>query len=288
MPQPYDTSAKYLLARYPAEWLTTLLAPGVADPVAPIETTLAMVNRQADQVLRVEASEPWLVHVELQANPDPRLDQRMLEYNILLGGQHGLAVRSVAILLRPLADRRGRSGVVRRELPGGQRYLDFRYTVVRLWEQPVEALLAGGLGTLPLAPLAAVPADAVPTVVRAVGERLNRETGTAEGDVLWLCTYILTGLRYAPETMLPVFEGVRAMQESATYQAILREGEARGEARGLVQGARLVLLWLGEARFGPPDARTRATIEAIGDVERIKALTQQLDRVASWPELLNR
>ena len=155
---------------------------------------------------------------------------------------------------------------------------------MRLWEQPVETLLEGGLGTLPLAPLGAVAPGDVPAVVRAVGERLNRDTGAAEGDVLWLCTYILTGLRYAPETMLPVFEGVRAMQESATYQAILHEGEARG----LANGARLILLRLGEARFGPPDAGTRAALDAITEVERIEALAEHLDRAASWGELLRR
>ena len=88
MAQPFDTSTKYLLARYPAQWLATLLHRRIGDPVVPIESTLAMVNRQPDQVLRIEAAEPWLVHVELQANPEPRLDQRMLEYNVLLAGQH--------------------------------------------------------------------------------------------------------------------------------------------------------------------------------------------------------
>lgn len=282
MAQPFDTSAKYLLARYPAQWVAALLGHRLDDPVAPIETTLAMVNRQADQVLRVDAAEPWLIHVELQATADPRLDQRMLEYNVLLASQHNLTVESVVVLLRPAADRQGLSGQVRWALPDGRGYLDFAYRVVRLWEQPVETLLGGGLGTLPLAPLGAVAPGDVPAVVRAVGERLNRDAGAAEGDVLWLCTYILTGLRYAPETMLPVFEGVRAMQESATYQAILHEGEARG----LANGARLILVRLGEARFGPPDAPTRAALDAITEVERIEALAEQLDRAASWGELL--
>ena len=71
------------------------------------------------------------------------------------------------------------------------------------------------------------------------------------------------------------------------YQAIVREGEARGEARGLVEGAWLVLFRLGEARFGPPDARTRAALEAITDLERLEALAQQLDQAASWDELVN-
>ena len=32
-------------------------------------------------------------------------------------------------------------------------YHEFRYNVVRTWERPADEILAGGLATLPLAPL---------------------------------------------------------------------------------------------------------------------------------------
>ncbi len=49
------------------------------------------------------------------------------------------------------------------------------------------------------------------------------------------------GLRYAPSLARQLLQGVRNMRESATYQAILEEGEAIGEARGKVEEARDVL-----------------------------------------------
>ena len=44
--------------------------------------------------------------------------------------------------------------------------LDFRYRVIRVWELPVERLLEGNVGTLPLAPLA-------PTCARVPCPRWN-------------------------------------------------------------------------------------------------------------------
>ncbi len=75
----------------------------------------------------------------------------MLHYNVSLHRRHGLPVASVVVLLRPEADGPLLTGGV--DLAwSGTPCLSFAYRVVRTWEQPVEAVLAGGLGTLPLAP----------------------------------------------------------------------------------------------------------------------------------------
>jgi hypothetical protein len=76
--------------------------------------------------------------------------------------RHGLRVRSVLVLLRPEADGPAVTCNVRHVLPeDDDYYLDFRYHVVRIWEVPAEQLLAGGLGILPLAPIAAVQPEIV-------------------------------------------------------------------------------------------------------------------------------
>lgn len=75
------------------------------------------------------------------------------------------------------------------------------------------------------------------------------------------------------------------MKESSTYQAILAEGRAEGEAMGRAEEARKVLLLLGGKQFGPPDASTRATIEA-ADLERLERWTERLLDVSSWDALL--
>jgi hypothetical protein len=197
---------------------------------------------------------------------------------VLLSRRHALPVESVALLLRPEADAPGLGGVVHLRRLDGTAYLEFRHRVVRAWRQPVEAVLAGGLATLPLAPVADVAAAELPAVVRRMDERLRREATPAEAGTLWTAAYLLLGLRHSAEFAGRLLQGVRAMRESSTYQAVLAEGRA--------EEARRFLLRLGTRRFGPPDARARAAVEALGDPERIEQLGDRLFEVDGWGELL--
>jgi hypothetical protein len=80
--------------------------------------------------------------------------------------------------------------------------------------------------------------------------------------------------------LLDLFEEVLGMEESATYQAIVRRGRA--------EEARRILLLQGELKFGAPDAPTRGGIEAINDLSRLEDLTARLLSAHSWEELLAR
>jgi hypothetical protein len=79
------------------------------------------------------------------------------------------------------------------------------------------------------------------------------------------------------------------MEESATYQAIIRKGAAMGRAEGREEGrkeqARRMLLLLGEIRLDPPDASVVAAVEAITDVERLEDLVEQMLDAESWQQL---
>jgi predicted transposase YdaD len=78
------------------------------------------------------------------------------------------------------------------------------------------------------------------------------------------------------------------MQESTTYQAILREGRNAGLIEGRIAGEQRVLIRQGTKKFGPPDAATLAAIEAIRDVERLEALCERMldSDVRDWRELV--
>jgi hypothetical protein len=76
------------------------------------------------------------------------------------------------------------------------------------------------------------------------------------------------GLRDSDEFAHGLFEEVLGMEESATYQAIVRRGRA--------EEARHLLLLQGEAKFGRPDAATRAAIEGIGELARLEELGVRL------------
>jgi predicted transposase YdaD len=78
------------------------------------------------------------------------------------------------------------------------------------------------------------------------------------------------------------------MQNSTTYQAILREGRNEGLIEGRLTEGRRLLIRQGTKRFGKPDAAILAAIEAIGEIERLEALGERLldSGVSDWSSLL--
>jgi predicted transposase YdaD len=281
MAKPFDATLKDLVESYPRDWLA-LLDPSDTSPVTAIDADLSTITTQADKILRVEDSEPWLLHIDLQASWEAHLDRRTLKYNVLAHDRHELPVESVLVLLRPEEDASNLTGVYTYRPPRGSSELVFRYQVVRLWQQPVERFLSGGAGLLPLAPLCAVAQEALPGVIRQMAARIEAEVSLDERAILWTSTYILLGLRFPLEAGAELLRGVRDMKESSTYQAILEEGRSEGS----VTEARRLLLLLGTARFGPPDEPTRAAIEGMNSIEILEPLSIRLLNVSSWHELL--
>jgi hypothetical protein len=72
--------------------------------VALVDADVSTITAQADKVLRVGGPSPWLLHLELQASRDLVLPRRLLRYNVLLYGRHGLPVHTAVVLLRPESD----------------------------------------------------------------------------------------------------------------------------------------------------------------------------------------
>jgi hypothetical protein len=281
----FDASLKRLVETYPRDWaayLRPLLGVSGGGLVKAIDSDVSTVSAAVDKVLHFGGRKPWLLHLELQSSHLHRLAEQLLLYNVLLQDRHRLHVRSVVLLLRPEADRRHLTGVLRKAWPEGQAYLEFHYTVVRLWEQPVEGLLSAGLGLLPLAPLAGVPAEQVEPIIRRMEKRFAAEAASAEAADLWTATLILLGLNYSKEFAAHVLRGVGAMKESVTYQAILAEGEAKGK----VEQAREMLLAWGGKRLGTPDAATRAAVEALDDLDYLNRLGERIFDVTDWADLL--
>jgi hypothetical protein len=112
-------------------------------------------------------------------------------------------------------------------------------------------------------------------------QRIEREAPRRAAE-LWSAAYILMGLRYQDALIQTLLRGVVNMEESVTYQAILREGEARGKAAE----ARRMLLLQGGARFGEPSAKVVAALDALSDVNQLEELAIRLLQVSSWDELL--
>ncbi len=222
MSKPYDASLKDLIATYPADWLAFL---GIsAEGVEVLDADVSTVSADADKVLRIASDDPWLLHLELQSSPRTDPGEQLQWYNTLLRHRHRTPVRTVVLLLRPEADSPRYTGVYRDAFPGEPPYLEFHYQVLRIWQVPVETVITGGLGTLPLATLADAPEEVLSAILGRMGERLARDANPQQEALLWTAAYVLTGLRLPPETLAFLFQGVRLMRESSAYQLILSEG----------------------------------------------------------------
>lgn len=290
MQKRFDATTRNLFRMNPVEWSAYLGHP-VADPgrVQLIDSNLSTIAAEVDCVIRLEDPIPWLWNIEFQTGRDLGLAVRLHFYSTLLHHHYKLPVRTSLFLVRKVADGPELTGIHEMRYPGGDVYDRFRYDVVRLWEQPVEPILAAGLTVLPLAPVARVERDDVRGILAAVSERIDREaTGDQVRELRTATTYLM-GLRYSIDDVHSFIGGIPAMvsnmrliEESSVYQDAVRKGEVQGRAGE----ARRILIRHGTRKFGPPDEQAKAHIAALADLDRLQDLIDRVLDVASWDELL--
>ena len=308
MAKPYDAAGKELMELKPEAFLQYVDVP--ADgPVSLIESDFSTVTAQVDSVFRVEAESPYLVHIELQANRDDDLPRRLRRYNGMIDLRHKLPTLSAVILLRPEADHKDINGHYSMKMPFGFLVDSFNYYVIRAWECSAESLLTGDLGFLPFAPLANVPVDEVPDVLRRVDERLRRETTREEAGILMQISLVWAGLVLDKGTIHEILGGLKTMSmiDESSYVRIwldkgkeegLTEGKLEGKAEGKlegltegkiegkIEGERAIILRLGRKRFGEPDAATLEKLESIQQIERLEEISDRLITATNWIEAI--
>jgi len=218
------------------------------------------------------------------------LPLRLLQYHALLLYRHQIRVATTVVLLSRKARLRGLTGRLQQRGPDGEITLTFRYRVIRFWERPVEEILAGGLGVLPLAPLTDFAPERLPEILDLLDERFAEEAPPSAGDELWAATLMLMGVRYHRQVIRALGEKVQRMRESVTYQMIIEEGLEQGRAEGLVQGEivamRRTLVHLGTQRFGAPDERVASRLAGIDDLAALERSTDAILSATSWDDLL--
>jgi hypothetical protein len=282
--KPFEATSKDLAGIDPARFLAEVDTPP-PPPVRLLNVDLSTVTAATDIVFGLGEPLQEVVHLEVQAGPDgdKRLD--LLAYNGLLHREYRVPLHSILLLLRRQAQHGSQTGNIRYAASPGSSKTDYMDEILRLWERPVEALLASGLGTLPLAPLCRLPEgisleEGMRWVLTQVVERLHREGDPGLVRRLLTATFVLSGLRLDRNQVRAIFQGVRVMRESDTYQAILDEGEVRGLQH--------TLLRQGRKRFGEPEEAVRQSLLGITDLERLTRLTEGLLELSSWQELLAR
>lgn len=301
MSKPYDATSKDLIETDPAGWVAFLGGAVPPAAVGVIDADLSTVSTDADKVIRVDEPFRWLLHLDVQSGPDAALERRLLRYNALLHARHGVPVASAVVLLRRSANMTWLNGCLSVAPPVGPSW-EFRYQVIRLWERPAAEFLNGPLGLVPLAPLAGVSDSELPAVVAGMRRRIDALPDRPLAAKLWAATYVLMGLQFNEAVIDNVLSGVLQMEESVTYQAILRRGMQDGIRQGIQQGiqqgieqgrtmareeeAEKVILRLGRKRFGPPSPEQEAALHAIKDLARLEAVIEKLLDAGTWAELL--
>ena len=286
MAKTFDAATKELIKSNPRDW-ARLIARTEARGVKALNVDLTAISPEADCALLVEdGGSPWIIHLEIQSGYDSTLPRRLQRYNVLVGFNGDLPVRSIALLLCREADGPALTGRRQCRLPNGTLYHDFRYEVYRLWEQKPEEFLNGGLATLPLAPLTAVADSDLPGLIARMQRRINREATGPQSQVLWLATFLLMGLTKPSDQVKTLLKGVNPMKESSTYQYIINEGRKKGRKEGKVEEAKAILKRQGTKRFGKPSRKIAARLEAVDDLKQLETLTDRVLDATSWDDLL--
>jgi hypothetical protein len=283
MSMPFDATLKDLGRDWPADFLTTFDRPP-AGPLVLLNVDLSTVTTAADLIVDIGDPLAEVVHIDFESSAAAWKHADVLVHNALSYTECHVPVHSIVILLRPQAAPANLKGVVSYAPRSGRGSMNFTYEVVRLWQRPAAELLAGALGTTPLAMLVALPPgvalpDALTAVAQRLIERLEREAPPDQARQLLTAAFLLTGLRVKRDVALHVFRGVRAMRDSDTYLAILEEGE---ELR-----ARKDILRLGAKRFGAADATIAARLETITGLARLDRIVDRLLDATSWQDLLD-
>ncbi|MCI0459537.1 MAG: hypothetical protein L0Z62_21520 [Gemmataceae bacterium] len=283
MGMTFDATLKDMGRESPQGFLTIFdQAPTL--PTRLLNVDLSTVTTAADLLIGLGDPLVEVVHIDFQSSAAAWKHADILAYNALAFAQYRVPVHSLVVLLRPEAAHSNMNGRICYAPRPGRGSMDFSYEVIPLWKRPAAELLTSDLGVVPLAMLGQLPPGmtleaGLASVAQQLAQRLEKEADPARLKKLLTDAYLLTGLRVRRPVADQVFRGVRAMQESDTYLAIVDEGREKQ--------AKKDLLLLGTQRFGPADEAVRAKLNAITDLERLDRQVERLLKASSWQDLLD-
>jgi hypothetical protein len=282
MAMTFDATLKDMGRESPEGFLAAFDRPPTL-PVKPLNVDLSTVTASADLILGLGDPLVEIVHIDFQSSAAARKHADVLAYNALVHAHCLVPVHSIVILLRPEAAHSNLNGTVRYAARPERGSMNFSYEIVRLWERPAEELLTASPGVIPLAMLGRLPEglsveDGLSAVAHQVVERLTKDVPPDRVRKLLTDALLLTGLRVRRDAAARIFRGVRVMQESDTYLAILDEGQEKQ--------AKKTILLVGSKRLGPPQETVKAQLGGITDLDRLDRMILQAVTAASWQEIL--
>lgn len=193
-------------------------------------------------------------------------------------------VHSAVVLLRPEAHASDLTGVYTRAGADGRVYHEFRYAVIRVWEEPLAQLLACGPGTAPLALLTNEATADLPGALTRFRDRLREaDVDRKLAEELLGSSFVLCSLRHDPVRVAELYRSlVMTLEDSPGYLWILNKGVAQGALEEL----RRVLRLQGGKRFGDVPSRAEVGLQGITDPTRLERMAERIFDATDWDDLL--
>ena len=234
----WDEYLKKLVCSAPQEFASWTVGDAIFDKIESGDLHMQSHNRRADLLLRMLMNDlPMILALEIQSTRDPRMAERLMEYNILVENHFHIPVLSCVINLCHVNNRE--RPPKRSVLPNGREIYRFDYEEIDLVRLPTEQILQAGLPAL----LALIPFTREGQQRSNLEQMVERLRHYRRYDVLSLAMTIASGVikdvseRRWLERMFDMVQN--DLSDSWVYQRILQEGhvEAAGQALILfVQG----------------------------------------------------
>lgn len=260
----YDNTCKYLAENFPEDISSWLIGSRVAlTELNPTELNVEPIR--ADSIILL-TNENLILHLEFQTATDPDMSFRMADYRLRAYRKFPhKSMRQIVIYLRQTTS----------ELVYETRFeienTRHQFEVIRLWEQPASIFLESQ-GLYPFASLSQT--DEPESILRLVAARIEDiGTGKIQAD-LAATTSILAGLVLDRHRVKQILRR-DMMRESVIYQDILAEGEVKGEVKGRVEEARVLVIRQLTRKLGNVSPKLLAQIEAL-PLERVEFLGEDL------------
>jgi predicted transposase YdaD len=275
VPGSYDDSIKKLIDANPQDFVSLVFGNGHFVLALPHE--LKLLHLYADALFKVMLDgEPVLLHIEFQSGYDPRMQERLLEYNTLASREYSyLPVYSCVIHLKK--DSSIAVSPFIRELPTGEEVVRFHYKSIELWKkEAVELLHLGWVGLLPLVPLARGGTE------HGVVEEMIAGLVSAGKTELLVVANAFASLAFEQESeaeqewLERTFAMLKdTLRNTKAYQKILKEGREKGRQEALQQA----LLDVTEEHFPQIMHIVRQQVKAIEDPALLRRLIVKMTTV---------
>jgi predicted transposase YdaD len=182
--------------------------------------------------------------------------------------------------LRPPAPRE----LAYRQEVGGRVVNEWRFGVVRLWEQSPDRLLALGPGGAALVPLSA---EASLPLVAEASRKIQRDAPAEQRPDLLAILQVFAEGRYTATQLARVIPERVAMASGLFEKVLLRgrseglaEGLAKGRARGRAEGARQICVQLAKALHPAVADRVVPVIEGCSEITRLRQWALRASRLS--------